>query len=121
MLTKIMGTIWVILGILWTAKPDILKNRVKKKISRRIKWVVLGFVFVFGFSLAGGIMRAPGLILKIIALAALIAAIKFILFASSASSEKIWAWWQERSLIFFRIAGAFVLAAGLILVLLPSS
>ena len=66
MIYNIVGVIWVILGLLWLIKPEVLKNRLKRKMNRRMKWIVYGFVLVFSFILIGSVIRAQGLFLKII-------------------------------------------------------
>ena len=66
MLSRILGLLLVILGLLWTIKPDMLRNRIKRKMNRKMKWLVFGFVLFFGFLLIGSAIKAEGLIAKII-------------------------------------------------------
>ena len=116
MLIKILGIIWVILGILWVAKPQILRNRIKKKMLRKIKWIVFGFVLVFGLSIIGSIIKAQGLFLKVIGVIALIVIIKSLLLVTSKTSEKMLGWLQESPLQLFRLWGFFIFAMGVMLV-----
>ena len=115
MLSKILGTIWILLGILWLARPESLKNRLKKKTNRRMKRVVYGFVLVFGFLLIGSVFKTPGILAKIIGIIGLLLTIKAIILITSKASEKLLDWWAEKPLIFFRIWAAVLLAIGLML------
>lgn len=112
MFAKILGIIWIVLGVLWVAKPQIPKERLKRKMARKIKWVVFGFVALFAFTLIGSILKAQGMPLKIVGLIALVVVARTILLVTSKTSEKVSAWWQGRSLVFFRIWGLFFLAMG---------
>ncbi len=116
MIAKILGVIWVVLGILWVAKPQVLRGRLSKKMTRRVKWIVFAFILVFGLSLIGSIIKAQGIFLKIVGLTGLIIVIKVILIITSKTSEKILEWWQGRPLLFFRIWGLFIFAIGAILI-----
>lgn len=112
MFAKILGLLWAVLGLLWLFKPQSLRERIKKKMARKIKWIVLGFVVVFAFSIIGSIIKAEELYLKIIGAAALMVAARLILLATTKTSEKIFSWWEGRPLIFFRFCGLFVLITG---------
>ena len=113
---KLLGSLWILLGLLWLLKPEALRNRLKKKMSRKIRWIAYGFIVMFGLSLAGGIVRAQGFLPKIIGLIGIIVTIKGILLLMSKTSEKISSWWAEKPIIFFRMWALFILAAGLMLI-----
>jgi len=115
MLTRIVGIIWVILGVLWLAKPEVLKNRLKKKMNRSMKRVIYGFIIFFGLSLVGIVIKAHGILLKIIGLVLIIIALRSLLLLASKTSDKILGKLTERPLVFFRIFAALILAIGLTL------
>ena len=101
-MAKILGIIWVILGILWLVKPEALKNRLKRKMNRKMRFTVYGFLIVFGILMVGSVMKAQGLLPKIVGILGIILAIKGIFLIFSKASEKLWKWWADRPLIFFR-------------------
>ena len=115
MLSRILGIIWILLGALWIIKPQILRDRMKKKMTRKLRWIVFIFIMAFGFSLIGGVIRAEGFLLKIVGIIGLIIVIKGALLATSKTSEKILSWWQSKPILFFRIWGFFVLIMGVAL------
>ena len=112
MFAKIFGTIWLILGLLWIIKPQMLRNRLKKKMTRKIRWTVFGFILIFGLSLLGGLIRTEGIFLKIVGLIGLVIVIKGLLLITSKTSEKLIGWWQGRPLVAFRILGLFIFIMG---------
>ena len=115
MLSRILGTIWIILGLLWLIKPEGLKNRLKKKLNRRMRKVVFGFILVFGFLMIGSVFKVPGILPKIVGIIGMLIAIKAIILLMSKASEKIFDWWAERPIMYFRICALIILAIGLML------
>jgi len=115
MLTKILGIIWIVSGLFWALKPDMLKNRLTRKMGRKMRWVVYGFIIVFGFLIIGSAVKAPGILPKIVGLAAMLATVKIIILITSRTTEKITEWWSAKPVIFFRIWGLLLLTMGIML------
>ncbi len=40
-MTKIIGIIWLVAGIAWFLRPEILRNRVSHRMNRRLKFNAL--------------------------------------------------------------------------------
>ena len=117
MLSKILGVISILAGILWIIKPLALRERLKKKINRKLRWIVYGFIMVFGFLIIVSVFKAPGLLYKIVGMIGMIIAIKGILLITSKTSDKMFDWLATKPLGFFRIWGCIVLAMGIMLFL----
>lgn len=117
MLSKVLGIITVMAGILWLLKPETLRNRLKKKTNRRLKLVVFGFIITFGFLIIVSVIKTPGLLPKIIGIAGMIVAIKGILLIASKASEKALDWLGDKPLLFFRIWALCILIIGIMLLL----
>lgn len=117
MLSKILGIIGISIGLLWLARPEALKNRLKKKMNRRFKFIIYGFIIMFGFLLIGSVIGAPGLIPKIVGIIGMIVVIKGILLISSKASDKMLNWWTNRPLVFFRLWALCIIAIGIMLIL----
>ncbi len=118
MLAKILGFIWIIVGTIWTAKPAMLKNRLQRKMGRRMRRIVFAFLLVFSFVLIGSAIKAPGILAKIVGIIGMLLAIKVMIMITSKASDKIFEWLSERSLVYFRVWGLFVLATGIMLMFL---
>ncbi|MFC1548730.1 hypothetical protein ACFL5E_02075 [Candidatus Omnitrophota bacterium] len=115
MFAKILGVIWIILGILWLVKPEMLRNRLQRKMTRKMRRTVFVFLLVFSFLIIGSVFKVPGILAKIIAVIGIVMAIRAIMLITSKTSEKVFEWWAGRPVLFFRIWGGFVLATGLML------
>jgi len=113
--SRILGIIWAVLGLLWTIKPEALKVRVSRKMSRKMRRIVFFFILIFSLMLIGSVVKADGLIPKIAGILGMIVMIKSIMLVTSATTEKFTCWWGGRPLIFFRIWGLTVLTIGLML------
>ena len=117
-MAKILGFIWIILGILWLIKPETLKNRLKRKITRKMRWTIYGFLIAFGILMVASVIKAPGLLPKIVGIIGLILVIKGILLILSKASEKLWEWWARQPLAVFRLQAICIIAIGIMLVLI---
>ena len=117
MIANILGTIWVVLGLLWLAKPQLLKNRLVKKMNRKMRRIVYAFILVFIFLLIGSIIKAQGFLPKVVGLIGIIIVIKGIRLITAKTSEKMSGWLAKRPLGFFRVWGLIILVAGILLVL----
>ena len=116
MLAKILGAIWIVMGLVWMLKPEILKNRLKRKMGRKLRWLIYGFIFMFGLLIIGSVIRAQGLLPKIVGIIGVFIIVKAILLFTSRASEKILGWWSEKPAIFFRIWALFIFVTGLMLI-----
>lgn len=115
-MAKILGIIWVVLGVLWLIKPEALKNRLKRKVNRKMRWTIYGFLIVFGILMVGSVIKIPGFLPKVVGVIGAILVIKGILLFFSKASDKLWAWWAERPLFYFRIQALIILAIGIMLI-----
>ncbi|GEM_PF-1247413 len=116
MLARILGIIWIGLGLLWLFKPESLKNRLQRKMNRRIMFVVYGFLLVFGFLMTGSVIKTPGLVPKVIGVLGMVLAIRAIILITSKTSEKIFEWWGNRPPGFYRTCALFMLIIGTMMI-----
>ena len=116
MLSDLFGGLWVLIGLWWLIKPESLRNRLQRKLNRRMKFMVYGFVFMFGILILGSVIKVQGLVPKIIGVFGMFLAIKAIVAVTSKTSEKFIEWWGSRSLAFFRVWAGFFIAVGAYLI-----
>ena len=115
MISKIVAIVWIISGMICLFKPQILKNRLTKKMNRKFKFIMFGFMLFLGLSLIGSVFSTPGFIAKIILVLGLILAIKAIIFVTSKTSDKLLDWLSKKPILSFRIWALVVLSTGIIL------
>ena len=114
-MTKILGFIWALLGLIGLIFPGALRDYLKRKISRRIMWIIYGFLLLFSLSMIGSVIRAPGLAAKIVGILGIIIVVKIIMLMLSKASGKLWDWWLSRPLIVFRVQGLILILIGVIM------
>ena len=115
-MAKILGIIWILAGIIWLIRPDILKNRLKRKMSRRIRFTVYLFLIAFGILMVGSVMKAPGFFAKVVGIIGIVVAVKGTLLLLSKASDKLWTWWAGQPLMIFRIQALVMITVGIFLV-----
>ncbi|MBN1871745.1 MAG: hypothetical protein JW800_04140 [Candidatus Omnitrophica bacterium] len=115
-MARLLGIFWLLFGIVWLIRPDILKNRLKRKMSRRIRWTIYGFLFFFGLIMIGSLIKAEGLLPKIIGILGVILVIKSTLLFLSKTSDRLWKWWAEQPLMIFRLQALIIIIVGAMLV-----
>jgi hypothetical protein len=63
----------------------------------------------------GLFLKTPGILAKIVGVIGMVIAIRGIMLLTSKTSEKVFEWWGERPLVFFRVWGVVVFATGVML------
>ena len=117
MLAKILGTISILAGLLWFFRPEALKRRMTKKMTRKLRFFIYGFIIVFGFLVIASVIKAPGLLPKIVGILGIFVVIKGIMLLTSKTSEKMSEWLANVPTHFFRIWAVAILAMGVMLIL----
>ena len=115
MLLKIVGVLWILFGLLWLIKPEIFRNRIRKKMNRKMRWIVFGFILMFGIMMMSAIFKAEGFLPKVVGIIGMIIAIRAIMLLTSKTSQKVFDWWGERPLKYFRVAAFIIFAIGVML------
>lgn len=115
MLSKILGFIWVVLGGIWVFRPEALKNRLQKKMTRKMWKVVFVFLFFFGLFMLASVVKTPGILPKLIAVTGLVISIKAVMFITSKAGDKFIVWCDTRSTVFFRIFACAIIVLGIML------
>ncbi|MBU1084619.1 MAG: hypothetical protein ABIG55_01080 [Candidatus Omnitrophota bacterium] len=117
MLSKILGAVWITLGTFWVIKPEKLKARFGRKMSKKVKRIVYGFVLLFSFLMIGSVMKVPGVLAKALGAVGMIIAIKAIMLITAKTSENISGWWADKPLIVFRIWAGCLIIMGIMLMM----
>jgi len=117
MLSNILGAITVLTGILWFVKPEMLRNKLKKKLNRKLRTAICGFIVFFGFLIIRSVMKLYGIIPRILGIIGLIMIIKGLLLLMTQTSQKLLEWMADRPLVFFKIWAACVVVMGIMLIL----
>ncbi len=117
MLASIAGVIAILFGVLGIINPQGCKNRLRRRINIRMRFIVYAFILVFAVLVMGSAFRAQGIPAKIAGVAGLIITIKVIMLITTKSSETLSIWLEKRPLSFFRIWAFIILLMGVMLLL----
>ena len=117
MLSKIIGILWILLGVLWLIKPGMLKNRLTRKMNRKMRFFVYGLIIIFAGLILGIMFKTPGMPVKIAGIVAIMVLIRFTLLITAKASGKVGEWLAAKPIMIFRIWAGIILATGLFLFL----
>ena len=110
MFFKIIGWLWIILGIWWIMRPQGIKRRFTKMVKRSRRKVLFIAIILFGGFFFAAAKHAQGFIASILLILGVLAVLKAVFFMTSKASDKILDWWLERPLWLWRVwAGCLVL------------
>ncbi|MBD3295934.1 MAG: hypothetical protein GF392_01030 [Candidatus Omnitrophica bacterium] len=116
MFVKILGVLWCAVGIFWLSRPESLRRWVRKRTGRRFRRMAIVAILVAGLTLVGAVFRVPGVPAKIIMLAGLIMTIRAIQLITTRTSERVYNWFDGRSVRFFRIWALCVTGLGVLMI-----
>ncbi|MBU1853713.1 MAG: hypothetical protein KJ957_06700 [Candidatus Omnitrophica bacterium] len=110
MFFRIIGLLWIILGIWWIMRPQTLRRRFTRKVKKtRRKLLFLIIILVAGLFLSAA-KYTHGILANVFLIAGILGIIKAIFFITSKSAERILDWWVEKPLWLWRLwAACFVL------------
>lgn len=115
MFAKIVGTIFILLGVLFFLYPELLRGSLRRKAVRKLRgYLFAAFVF-FGALLISTGWRYDGLLAKVLTLLGIVALIKGLLFLNSTATEKITAWILERPKTHLQMFAAGQIVLGLLI------
>jgi len=118
MLIKIFAWIWIVLGILFVIKPELLKKRLEKKGVKKIKKCLFAMTLALSVGLIVAAVYYQGVLAKILIVLGIIGIIKAFFFLKAKSAEKIIEWSAKQPLVLFRAGGCLYIIIGIIFLLL---
>lgn len=115
MFAKILGYLWIILGIIFLIKPHLLRNRLQKKGIKKIR----KFLFAGALALSSMILsiawQSEGILGKIVFVFGLVGIFKSMFFLKEKTSQKLIEWLSKQPLKFFSIWAAAQIGFGVML------
>ena len=115
MFAKLFGVFWIVLGLLWLIKPELLRKRLARKMTRKLKWIIFGLMFLLAVQLLGWVFQNPGIFSWIALILGWVVLVRTALSLSAKSSETLVTWAAQVPVQGLRIWASVVLATGLVL------
>ncbi|MBU1006504.1 MAG: hypothetical protein KKH08_02780 [Candidatus Omnitrophica bacterium] len=110
MFFRIVGILWILLGIWWMMRPQRLQRVfVKKARKTRKKIMLVAMVIAIGLFFSAA-KYASGILANVLLIFGIIGIVKAILFFTTDLSDKVIDWWLKKPLWVWRVwAGCFTL------------
>ena len=117
-MSKILGYLWIFLGIICAAKPDFFRGWLARRNDWKIFWFIL-FLFIFIFlQLLGIVFRFKGDLPKVAGVIGVLFLLKIAWDVQAKARGKLAARFGELPLFPFQAFGWFLIAMGISLVYL---
>jgi hypothetical protein len=117
MFSHIVGSIFILLGVLFLLYPEALRKRLRRKAVWRLRRWFFAAALFFGALLVSVGWKQPGLLPKVLVLIGVAAILKGLLLLNSKATEKITAWVLSRPILHLRIFAVAEIAMGLLILL----
>ena len=116
MLSYIVGSFFIMLGILFLLYPESLRKRLRKKALRKIRKYLFAGAITLGILLVSTGWQYKGFFPKILALVGIIVVSKGVFFLKSKSADKVTEWILKQPVIFFKIFAACQIILGILII-----
>lgn len=113
MLIKILGWIWLLMGVLFLSNPGWLRERLQKKSIKKVKRFLFSVAISFGFFFIMAGLTSGGLLSKVVIIFGVISICKAAFFLKAKASEAILIWIRRQPLYFFRICALLYIIFGI--------
>lgn len=116
MLSYIVGSLFIILGILFMFFPEYFRKRLRKKAIRKIRRYLFAGAIAVGALLISTGWKYEGIFPKILVIVGIIAIIKGMFFLKSKAADKVTEWILKQPVIFFKICAGCQIIFGLLII-----
>jgi len=107
----------IIMGILFLAKPELLRKKLQKKSTKYVKRILFGVTLFFAIMFIYAGWKSPGMLAKILMILGIIGLFKAVFFLKAKTAGKIVEWYINQKPVFFRIGGAVYIVMGVAILL----
>lgn len=115
MLIRLFGWFWIITGLLFLLKPQMLRSRLQKKSVKKLKKILFLIVLFLSLLLISVAWKSEGLLSKVVMVLGIIGIFKGFFLLKAKAADKILAWYTNQPLIFFRFGACLQIAIGIMI------
>jgi uncharacterized protein YjeT (DUF2065 family) len=115
MLAKLLGWLFIIAGILFLLKPQMLRKRFQKKSLKALKKYLFVIVMFLSILFITAALRTSGILSKILLVLGIVGIFKGFFFLKAKIAGRIIEWYGKQSLAFFRFFASLYILSGLII------
>ena len=118
MLAKLLGWVWIILGVIFLIKPQMLRNRLQKKGIRKIRKYLFAGALALSSMILSIAWNAEGILAKIVFVFGLVGIFKSMFFLKEKTSQKLIEWIAKQPIKFFSVWAIAQICFGMMLLFL---
>lgn len=118
MFAKILGCAWIILGVVFLMKPQMLRNRFQKKGIRKIRKYLFAAALAVSSMILSVAWNSEGILAKIVFIFGLVGIFESMFFLKEKTTQKLVEWLSKQPIKFFSIWAAAQICFGMMLLLL---
>lgn len=115
MFATILGWFWIVMGIFFLWKPEILKKKLNRKSLRKIRKYLFVLAVILGILLIKAGWGYEGALAKIIVILGILAIFKGFFLLKSEITGRMMEWWGQKPLIFFRFGACVYIIIGIMI------
>jgi len=116
MFSYIVGSLFIMLGILFLLYPESLRKRLRKKAIRKIRRYLFAGAITLGILLISTGWKYEGLLPKILVLIGIVAILKGVFFLKLSAADKVTEWILKQPVILLKILAICQIAFGLLII-----
>lgn len=117
MLSNALGTIVILLGILFFRYPESLRRRLRRKAVRKLRRYFFAALFCVGILFISVGWRHEGLLPKVLVILGIVVLLKGLLFLNSKATEKVTEWILARPVLHLKVFAVGQIALGVAILL----
>lgn len=116
MLSYVVGSLFIVLGLIFFLYPEGLRRRLRKKALRKIRrYFFAGAIFGGALLISTG-WKYEGLLPKILVIAGIAAVVKALFFLKSRAADKVTEWILNQPVLYFKIFAVCQIALGALII-----
>ena len=116
MLSYIVGSLFILLGLVFLLYPETLRKRLRKKAVRKIKRYLFAAALFLGIMLISTGWKYEGILPVILAIAGVVVIFKGLFLLKSKASDRITEWILNQPVIYLKIAAVCHILLGLLII-----
>ncbi len=118
MLAKMLGWSWIVLGVVFLIKPQMLRNRLQKKGMKKIRKYLFAGALTLSSIILSVAWNSEGILAKIVFIFGLVGIFKSMFFLKEKTSEKLVEWFSKQPLKNFTVWALAQICFGVMLLFL---
>lgn len=118
MFILLLGWFWIIAGVLFLLKPEMMRNRLQKKSAKKLKKILFFITIFLSMMLISAAWKAHGILSKIVMIIGIIGIFKGFFLLKAKAADKILEWYVKQPVNFFRFGACLQILVGVLILAL---